>query len=973
MKFQPNRCLKYNTIVSEEEEGESSCSLSDHCGQLHIMDDEHADQASPSSNSNTPPEIVNGILHSDETSRSPSGHNSKAKPEEKLNQQPILLKKRGEDVAQLAVERVVNGFGDHSINKKHTQITQLPEVEESSGTIEQGQNIPQPKKPDSITGSTYQLPPSPEQNNKNNTTIANSTTTNNSTTIPNHSAINSTNGTAIALVNSGTYITPPQSPNCDTKLADNGNQNNGNQNNGNVQISGNFEPNLVQNVIKSPENIQQSTPTKRTLKIAPKLSFSKTREIKRLQKQHDSSNAKSVQFHLKRSYQKKSVGVQSENVTDLPMPGSMPVPTLVSTSSPHLFSNKHHLQTSAFKIHAQTKPESNNKHEVQKFHPLYKILPPLARPEIKLCKSQLFQQRQEFLAESDINSMVKNGTRSVQSHEEIMKMYDETLTSSDSENNGPNNLENMDNQKIQTLKAFQNSTLDNLNFDTLADSLQNALNIQKHRYLHKHDVMKMVPRRELFPKRMLEPGTTDKIIPTKLEDAFTEKNVKRAAFIQANSVHGNTAKVLWQGLSSFTSKDDLQAAFRFAEDESQRMKHGGNGLVPDLGFNRIFGGSRGSDGAVIEKSPKHSKNTGLKVGGSNKRGRDGNPRGFPKNHKLERLRVKEIMTPEYNKISSTVPSISSSRFSGNSVQNLNSPPVIELGNKTSSSFSVLFGQNSHILQNSDNTKNSSSNSNNQHFTQTPNLHHSTKFLPESRKRELLNSRVYEKNHETPKNEERKRIFAFHDCNSNPSTRKGGGGGGSVARTGVANSLPDFITARQTEPSIQFFTKSGKLQNNFEESSLYMRGRHRLDLDDTNGYRKPNFPVSLLERKTLKIVGLQEKKEHMSSSKKRVLSDFSSSEEEDDQDFTDSRDEVVHQPKHRHKRSRKLSERKLLSLEQEKQTSSRRKTIAGGEETNRGNKRGHKPEQKQKRVWKLSQSDNIPKDKLILKFKHRKKD
>lgn len=64
---------------------------------------------------------------------------------------------------------------------------------------------------------------------------------------------------------------------------------------------------------------------------------------------------------------------------------------------------------------------------------------------------------------------------------------------------------------------------------------------------------------------------------------------------------------------------------------------------------------------------------------------------------------------------------------------------------------------------------------------------------------------------------------------------------------------------------------------------------------------------------------------------------------------------------------------VLSLEQEKQTSSRRKTIAGGEETNRGNKRGHKPEQKQKRVWKLSQSDNIPKDKLILKFKHRKKD
>lgn len=112
---------------------------------------------------------------------------------------------------------------------------------------------------------------------------------------------------------------------------------------------------------------------------------------------------------------------------------------------------------------------------------------------------------------------------------------------------------------------------------------------------------------------------------------------------------------------------------------------------------------------------------------------------------------------------------------------------------------------------------------------------------------------------------------------------------------------------------------------------------------------------------------------MSSSKKRVLSDFSSSEEEDDQDFTDSRDEVVHQLKHRHKRSRKLSERKLLSLEQEKQTTSRRKTIAGGEETNRGNKRGHKPNQKQKREWKLSQSDNIPKDKLILKFKHRKKD
>lgn len=721
-----------------------------------------------------------------------------------------------------------------------------------------------------------------------------------------------------------------------------------------------------QNRQKSPENIQQSTPTKtRTVKIAPKLSFSKTREIRRLQKQHESSNAKSVQFQLKKSYHKTSVGVQS----DTTQPSNVdPSTSHVSTScSPHLFADKHHLQASAFKILTHTKPENK---EVQQFHPLYKILPPSARPEIKLCKSQLFQQRQELLAESDINSMVKNGARSVQSHEEIMKMYvdENQTTSSDSDLENGRNLENTENQQTQTLTTFQKlSTSNNLNFDTLADSLQNALNIQKHRYLHKHDVMKMVPRRELFPKRMLEPGSTDKIIPTKLEDSFTEKTVKRAAIIQQNTVQGNTAKVLWQGLSSFTSKDDLQAAFRFAEDESQRMKNGGNGLVPDSGFNRIFGGSlRGSDGAVIEISSKNSKNTGLKIGGGNKRGRDGNPRGFKK--QLERLRVKEIMTPEYNKISSsTVPSISSSRFSGNSVQNLNSPPVIELGSKnmTSSSFSVLFGQNH-------NPGSSSSNSN-QHFTQTPNLHHSTKFLPESRKRELLNNRVYEKNHETPKNEERKRIFAFHDCNSNPSTRKGGGG---VARSGVANSLPDFISARQTpEPSIQFFTKSGKIQNNFEESSLYMRGRHRLDLDDTNGYRKPSFPVGLLERKTLKIVGLQEKKEEqISSSKKRVLSDFSSSEEEEEDDFSDSRrGEVVHQLKPRHKRSRKLSERKLLSLEQEKHPSSRRKTIAGGEE--RGNKRGHKPNQKQKREWKLSESGDKSKDKLkiTLKFKHRKKD
>merc|ERR1712071_309085 len=102
--------------------GTSSCSLSDHCGgQLHIMDDEQADQASPSSNSNTPPEsnLANGILHSDEASRSPrSTHNLKVKQTQEEHQAtPILVKKggglRGENVAQLAVERVVNGFGDH--------------------------------------------------------------------------------------------------------------------------------------------------------------------------------------------------------------------------------------------------------------------------------------------------------------------------------------------------------------------------------------------------------------------------------------------------------------------------------------------------------------------------------------------------------------------------------------------------------------------------------------------------------------------------------------------------------------------------------------------------------------------------------------------------------------------------------------------------------------------------------------------
>lgn len=101
-----------------------------------------------------------------------------------------------------------------------------------------------------------------------------------------------------------------------------------------------------------------------------------------------------------------------------------------------------------------------------------------------------------------------------------------------------------------------------------------------------------------------------------------------------------------------------------------------------------------------------------------------------------------------------------------------------------------------------------------------------------------------------------------------------------------------------------------------------------------------------------------------------MSDVSSSEDE-----TDEMEEKM-QFKPRQKRQRKLSERKLLSLEQEKSSSasSRRRTIAGGEESStRGNKRGHRPKQKQKREWKLSETDNKSKDKLILKFKHRKKD
>ncbi len=75
---------------------------------------------------------------------------------------------------------------------------------------------------------------------------------------------------------------------------------------------------------------------------------------------------------------------------------------------------------------------------------------------------------------------------------------------------------------------------------------------------------------------------------------------------------------------------------------------------------------------------------------------------------------------------------------------------------------------------------------------------------------------------------------------------------------------------------------------------------------------------------------------------------------------------------------------VLSLEQEKPSTSRRRTIAGGEEKEqtktiegRGNKRGHKPSHNNnnnsKREWKLSETDNQSKDKLILKFKHRKKE